>query len=233
MRPLMADVPRTCQRQPLEHRPVPVRVSNSAKPLGAAGHGPVHAADRRLRHPCRQRGWQSLMLHVQPRHWRACDAEIPQLRQRSAVPLLAMAGQPAGAGRDRGQECSLCSDVASVCRKVDRHAATRMLGSDAVLVRARPGTETVRIPALLQCSSGACVIAGTDASPETEGCRNAQPLPLGRALPRALSDADRRLKSEAEDAGWWLDSPVFDVPRVTAIAKPTSTLQQHVSHPPS
>lgn len=41
---------------------------------------------------------------------------------------------------------------------------------------------------------------------ETEGCRNAQRLPMGRALPRTLSDADRRLKSEGEDAGWWVDS---------------------------
>ncbi len=132
-----------------------------------------------------------------------------------------MAGQPASALCDRGQECSLCSDVASVCRTVDRHPATRMLGSDPVLVRARHGTETVRIPGLLQCSSGACVVGRRDASPETEGCRNAQPLPMGRALPRTLSDADRRLKSESEDAGWWVASPVFDVPRVTAIAKPT------------
>ncbi len=209
----MADFPWTCERQPLEHRPVPVRVSDLAKPLGAADHGPVHAADRRLRHPCRHRGWQSLVLHVQPCHSRACDAEVPQLRQRSAVPVLLMAGQPAGAVCDRDQECSLCSDVASVCRTVDRHPATRMLGLDTVLVRARPGTETVRIPGLLQCSSGACVVGRTDASPETEGCRNAQPLPLGRALPRTLSDADRRLKSGGEDAGWWVASPVFDVPR--------------------
>jgi hypothetical protein len=52
-------------------------------------------------------------------------------------------------------------------------------------------------------------------------------------LPRTLSDADRRLKSEGEDAGWWVASLVFDVPRVTAIAKPTGTLQQHVLGPPS
>jgi len=174
-----------------------------------------------------------LVLHVQPCHSRACDAEVPQFRQRSAVPVPPMVGQPAGAVCDRGQECSLCSDVASVCRAVDRHCATRMLGSDVVLVRAGPGTETVRISGLLQCSSGTCVVGRTDASPATEGCRNAQPLPMGRALPRTLSDADRRLKSEGEDAGWWLDSPLLDVPRVTAIAKPTRTLQQHILRPPS
>jgi len=49
---------------------------------------------------------------------------------------------------------------------------------------------------LLQFASGACVFERTDASPDTEGCRNAQPLPMGGALPRSLSDADRRVTSE-------------------------------------
>ena len=39
----MADGSGAYERQPVEHRPVPVRVSDSTKPLGAGGHGPIHA----------------------------------------------------------------------------------------------------------------------------------------------------------------------------------------------
>ncbi len=53
---VMADVPGACERQPVEHRHVSVRVRDPAKPLGAGGHGPIHSADRRLRYPCRSRG---------------------------------------------------------------------------------------------------------------------------------------------------------------------------------
>ena len=41
-----------------------------------------------------------------------------------------------------------------------------------------------------------CVVGGTVARPDTEGCRNARPLLLGRALSRSLSDADRGVTSE-------------------------------------
>ena len=134
----MADVPGACERQPVEHRPVPVRVRAAAKPLGAGGHGPVQPTDRRLRHTCRRCGWQRTVPHVQPRDSRAVESDAPQLRQRSAVPVPPMARQPSGPAGDRGQECSLRSDVPSVCRTVDRHTATRMLGSHTVLVRTRP-----------------------------------------------------------------------------------------------
>ena len=36
-RPVMADVPGTCERQLVEHRPVPVRISDATRPLGAGG----------------------------------------------------------------------------------------------------------------------------------------------------------------------------------------------------
>ncbi len=39
--PSLADVLGACDRQPVEHRPVPMRVSDAAQPLGARGHGPV------------------------------------------------------------------------------------------------------------------------------------------------------------------------------------------------
>jgi len=55
--------------------------------------------------------------------------------QRSSVSVPRMASQSSGAEHDRGQDSSLRSDVPSVYRTVDRHASTRVLGSDAVLVR--------------------------------------------------------------------------------------------------
>ena len=72
-----------------------------------------------------------------------------QLRLRSALPVPPMARQPSGPAGDRSQECPVRAAVPSVCRTVDRHTATRMLGSHAVLVRTRPGKETVRLPGLL------------------------------------------------------------------------------------
>lgn len=140
--------------------------------------------------------WSRTVRHVQPCHSSACGSEVPQLRPRSAIPVPPVARQPAGAACDRGQECSVRADVPSVCRTVDRHTTTRMLGSGAVLVRAGPGTQAVCIPGLLQRSSGTCVFGRTNASPDTEGCRHAQPLPMGNALPRTLSDADRGVTSE-------------------------------------
>ena len=107
-----------------------------------------------------------------------------------------MARQPAGAAGDRGEECAVCAAVASVCRTVDRHAATRMRGSAAVLVCVGLGRQTGGLPGLLQCASGPCVVGRADARPDTKGCRTARPLPMGRALPRSLSDADRGVTSE-------------------------------------
>ena len=86
--------------------------------------------------------------------------------------------------------------VASVCRTVDRHAATRMRGSAAVLVGVGLGRQTGGLPGLLQCASGPCVVGRADARPDTKGCRTARPLPMGRALPWSLSDADRGVTSD-------------------------------------
>ena len=107
-----------------------------------------------------------------------------------------MARQPAGAAGDRGEECAVCAAVASVCRTVDRHAATRMRGSAAVLVCVGLGRQTGGLPGLLQCASGPCVVGRADARADTKGCRPARPLPMGRALPWSLSDADRGVTSD-------------------------------------
>ena len=89
-----------------------------------------------------------------------------------------------------------CAAVASVCRTVDRHAATRMRGSAAVLVCVGLGRQTGGLPGLLQCASGPCVVGRADARPDTKGCRTARPLPMARALPWSLSDADRGVTSD-------------------------------------
>ena len=113
-----------------------------------------------------------------------------------AVSVSPMARQPAGAAGDRGKECAVCAAVASVCRTVDRHAATRMRGSAAVLVCVGLGRQTGGLPGLLQCASGPCVVGRADARPDTKGCRTARPLSMGRALPWSLSDADRGVTSD-------------------------------------
>ena len=83
------------------------------------------------------RGWPGPVPYVQPCDSRALASEAPQLRPRPAVSVAPMARQPAGAAGDRGKECAVCAAVASVCRTVDRHAATRMRGSAAVSGRRR------------------------------------------------------------------------------------------------
>ena len=45
-------------------------------------------------------------------------------------------------------------------------------------------------------ASGPCVVGRADARPDTKGCRTARPLPMGRALPWSLSDADRGVTSD-------------------------------------
>ena len=56
--------------------------------------------------------------------------------------------------------------------------------------------QTGGLPGLLQCASGPCVVGRADARPDTKGCRTARPLPMGRALPWSLSDADRGVTSD-------------------------------------
>ena len=96
------------------------------------------------------------------------------------------------------------------------------LRSDAVLVCAGPGGETDRLPGLLQRASGACGAGRPDASPDTEGGRTAQPLPVGRARSRALSDADRSLTSESRKDLVGENSPAFDADCATADVPPSS-----------
>ena len=148
---------------------------------------------------------------------RALASDAPQLRPRPAVSVSPMARQPAGAAGDRGEEGAVCAAVASVCRTVDRHAATRMRGSAAVLVCVGLGRQTGGLPGLLQCASGPCVVGRADARPDTKGCRTARPLPMGRALPWSRSDADRGVTSD-QRRRWRaaIDAPAFDVYRDTA-----------------
>ena len=64
---------------------------------------------------------------------------------------------------------------------------------------------------------GACGAGRSDASPDTEGGRTAQPLPVGRARSRALSDADRSLTSESRKDLVGEHSPALDADCATAL----------------
>ena len=82
---------------------------------------------------------------------------------------------------------------------------------------AGPGGETDRLPGFLQRASGACGAGRPDASPDTEGGRTAQRLPVGRARSRALSDADRSLTSESRKDLVGENSPALDADCATAL----------------
>src|SRR6476660_3562322 len=81
-RSFLADVPGPHERQPLEHGSVPVRVGNTANPLGPGRHGSIYASDYWFRRPCGIRRWCRPLSDVQPCHSRATlDVEVPELRQ--------------------------------------------------------------------------------------------------------------------------------------------------------
>ena len=70
---------------------------------------------------------------------------------------------------------------------------------------------------------GPHVVGRATARPDTRSGRRAYPLPMGRALPRPLSDADRGVTAEHRES--WLacrDLPACDVQRVAVIANRTS-----------
>src|SRR5258708_4665891 len=112
---LLADFPGPHEGQPLEYGFVQVRVGHVANPLGPGGHGSIHAPDHWLRRPCRNGRWCRTLSDVQPRHSMAMlDAEVPQLRQRSALSVPPMASQSADTRGDRNQDRPLRSPVPSV-----------------------------------------------------------------------------------------------------------------------
>ena len=78
-RPILADVPRPHERQPLEYGSVQVRVGIVAYPLGPGRHGSIFAPDRGVRRPCRHGRWCRTLSDVQPRHSRpTLHAEVPE-----------------------------------------------------------------------------------------------------------------------------------------------------------
>src|SRR6516165_1249286 len=116
---LLADFPGPNERQPLEYRSVPVRVGHVADPLGPGRHGSIHAPHPWVRRPCGPGRWCRTLSDVQPRHSRpTLHAEVPELRQRSALSLPPVASQSADSGGDRNQVPPLRSPVSSVRGKV-------------------------------------------------------------------------------------------------------------------
>jgi hypothetical protein len=101
---------------------VQVRIGHVADPLGPGGHGSIHAPDHWFWRPCGKGRWCRTLSDVQPRHSRATlDAEVRQLRQRSALSVPPMASQSTDTGSDRNQVHPLRSSVTSVCGKASRH----------------------------------------------------------------------------------------------------------------
>ena len=131
---LLADLHWAFEGQPLEYRSVPVRISHVADPLGPGRHGSIHAPDHWVRRPCRNSRWYRALPDVQPGHSRApSDAEVPQLRPRSAVSVQAMASQSANPGGSRNQDDALCSPVSSVRGAADWDDSKGVFGSHVIL----------------------------------------------------------------------------------------------------
>ena len=148
---VLADVPGPHERQPLEYGSVPMRVGHVADPLGPGRHGSIHAPDHWVRRPCRNGRWCRTLSDVQPRHSRATlDAEVPQLRPRSALSVPPVASQSADPGGDRNQDRPLRSPVPSLRGTANRHHSTRVFGSHVVLDDGRSRKQTARFQDLLQ-----------------------------------------------------------------------------------
>ena len=82
-------------------------------------------------------------------------AEVPELRQRSALSVPPVASQSADSGGDRNQVPSLRAPVPSVRGKADRHPAPRVFRSHVVLDDCRSRKQTARFQDLLQPPSHA------------------------------------------------------------------------------
>ncbi len=57
---------RSCERQPLERRSVPLRIPYAQEPLGARRYGSVHTSNYWLRHTRGRSGWTIALTDVQP-----------------------------------------------------------------------------------------------------------------------------------------------------------------------
>ena len=148
-----------------------------------------------------------------------------------AVSVSPMVRQPAGAAGDRGEECAVCAAVASVCRTVDRHAATRMRGSTCCSgLRRTWKTNLVAFQDFYNAHRAHASLDGRTPVPIRKDVARLEPLPLGRALPRTLSDADRGVNLNSEDVGERGDAPACRVCRVPAIAQQGSTSATHLTH---
>ena len=75
----MAHFPGSHERQPLEPRPLSMRIRNLADTLGSGRDGPIHAAHCWVWCSRRHRGWSGAMPDVQSSDSRAKSAKIPQL----------------------------------------------------------------------------------------------------------------------------------------------------------
>ena len=83
------------------------------------------------------------------------NAEVHQLRQRSALLVPPMASQSADTGGDRNQDHPLRSSVPSIRGKANRHPSARVFGSHLVLDEGRSRKQAARFQDPLQQPSHA------------------------------------------------------------------------------
>src|SRR5262249_48674852 len=145
----MAHFPGSHEGQPLEPRPLSMRIRNFANTLGFGRNGPIHAAHCWIWCSRRHRGWSGPMPDVQSSDSRAESAKIPQLGSRSAVSVPPMASQSSNTRDSGNQDCALRAALASIRRARHRYGSARIPRPASILDHDRSGDEANRFPTLL------------------------------------------------------------------------------------
>jgi len=114
-RAVVVDVHRARKGQPVERRPISLRVDDRENPLGDGGHGSVHSANHRAQCSGGRARWTRSLPSVQLGDRPDRDpTSPPQQRSRSAVRIPPLESQPESSGSGGGQERTLRAFIASV-----------------------------------------------------------------------------------------------------------------------
>ena len=146
---ILAHIPGPREGQFVERRPISLRIPRSTNALGDGRDGPIYPTHRRVWHSSRDCRWTGIMSVVPRSDSTAKIADVSQHRQRSAVSVSSMAGQPSSIGSNGDQNSALCADISSFCRAAHWNHPKRMPGSDVVLDDRGSGAEATRFSRLL------------------------------------------------------------------------------------